>query len=632
MAYVALYRKWRPTGFSELVGQAHVSRTFAQAIASGRVGHAYLFSGPRGTGKTSTAKILAKALNCAEGPTAEPCNVCESCRRVNDGTSMDVLEIDAASNRGIDEIRGLRETVKFAPAAGRYKVYIIDEVHMLTSEAFNALLKTLEEPPPAVVFILATTEPHKVPATIQSRCQRYDFRRIAAREIEARLREVTEQSGIAADADALALIACEADGGMRDALSTLDQCASLAETRVTEALVREILGLVGRESVMRILRALSARDAREALAAVEEVIAGGKDAKQLVSELVARLRAAMVRQAAGALPGAAADEADEAALGEAASLFSPEAFLPMIRRLHEALAELRWTSEPRVAVEAALLAICRDEAGGGARSEAPAARAAGVDEARLLQLAARVETLERALAAAGAPSASAAAPALSAPPDAPTVEKAKAPVQVLRAGDADAIGTIPPARVRAKDGAKARKNDAPKENARRETAGGADGPVFVKTAEGEALWTKLLATLADDPKRKVVHACVSTASFGGMTETQFCVTLKSAFLVKRIERADYRAAIEERAEELNAAGKEELADIIAGRTAAYISDKADALGLAVTVRVETEPGEDGVPIPYSAELAGSYSRDLADWMALELGIPAERQVWHDGKN
>ncbi|SPF56973.1 DNA polymerase III/DNA elongation factor III, tau and gamma subunits (fragment) [Candidatus Desulfosporosinus infrequens] len=187
MAYVALYRQWRPQDFENLVGQNHISNTLKNAIKAGKIAHAYLFSGPRGTGKTSTAKILAKSLNCMNGPTTEPCNVCVNCERINSGISMDVLEIDAASNRGIDEIRELRETVKFAPVDGRYKVYIIDEVHMLTTEAFNALLKTLEEPPAHVVFILATTEAHKIPATIHSRCQRYDFRRIGAREIEQRL-------------------------------------------------------------------------------------------------------------------------------------------------------------------------------------------------------------------------------------------------------------------------------------------------------------------------------------------------------------------------------------------------------------------------------------------------------------
>ena len=254
MAYVALYRQWRPKSFSDLVGQEHVSQTLAQAIETGRVGHAYLFSGPRGTGKTSTAKILAKALNCEAGPTPEPCGVCESCRRVNEGTSLDVFEIDAASNRGIDEIRELRETIQFAPVNGRYKVYIIDEVHMLTAEAFNALLKTLEEPPAQVVFILATTEIHKVPATIQSRCQRYDFKRIAAEVIAARLRYVADQSDIAAEDAALSLIAQGAAGGLRDALSTLDQCATLAESVVTEQLVRDILGLVGREHIEKSLR------------------------------------------------------------------------------------------------------------------------------------------------------------------------------------------------------------------------------------------------------------------------------------------------------------------------------------------------------------------------------------------
>ena len=187
MSYVALYRRWRPESFADLVGQEHISRTLSRAVTSGQTSHAYLFTGPRGTGKTSTAKILARALNCAEGPTLTPCGVCDSCRSISDGSSMDVVEIDAASNRGIDEIRDLRESVKFAPTAGRYKIYIIDEVHMLTTEAFNALLKTLEEPPERVIFILATTEPHKVPATIQSRCQRYDFHRITVTEIRDRL-------------------------------------------------------------------------------------------------------------------------------------------------------------------------------------------------------------------------------------------------------------------------------------------------------------------------------------------------------------------------------------------------------------------------------------------------------------
>ena len=517
MAYVALYRKWRPRSFSELVGQEHVSRTLSQAIASGRVGHAYLFSGPRGTGKTSTAKILAKALNCEQGPTAEPCGVCESCRRVGDGSSMDVMEIDAASNRGIDEIRELRETVKFAPTMGRYKVYIIDEVHMLTSEAFNALLKTLEEPPPQVVFILATTELSKVPATIQSRCQRYDFKRISAKAIEARLREIVQASGIEAEDAALALVAREADGGLRDALSTLDQCASLAgPERVTETLVREIMGIVGRESVLRILRALAAKDAKDALAAVGEVLAEGKDAKQLVTELVAELRAAMVYQAAGKPEGAELYETDEAVLTETAALFPPEAFLPMLRGLHDALTELRWTTEPRIAVETALLTLCR-RAGDAPNpaAEPKAQTASGEAEAKIRTLSARLEALEKKIASGAASASGAIATKAKQTPARPAV-----PARTGAAGSRAALpNAVPPGR-------------------------------FETTPEGEALWQSLLSELGADPEKKVIRACVGNGMFGGMTDQFFCVRFTSAFLAKRLDREDYRDVLESALERL----------------------------------------------------------------------------------
>ena len=511
--YVALYRKWRPQGFSELVGQDHVSRTLAQAIVSGRIGHAYLFSGPRGTGKTSTAKILAKALNCEKGPTTEPCNECESCRRISDGTSMDVMEIDAASNRGIDEIRELRETVKFAPTVGRYKVYIIDEVHMLTSEAFNALLKTLEEPPPRVVFILATTELQKVPATIQSRCQRYDFKRISTQAIEARLREVVEASGVAADDAALVLVAREADGGLRDALSTLDQCVSLAEGKVTEPLVRDILGLVGRESVLRILRALAAKDGKETLAAVAGVLAEGKDAKQLIAELVAELRAAMVYQAAGVPDGVELYETDEAVLKETAALFSSDAFLPMLRRLHDALAELRWTTEPRIAVETALLSICHDMAAvpsspAERANASPVAAGAQASDARVNALLARIEALEKKVVSGVASPLRPAAPAAKKTPAAARAQCARqSTVSVAASSD-----------------------------------GGAG---FVRTQEGEAVWTRLLSELKADAEQNVVYACVSTGVFGGMTTTRFRVLFQSAFLAGRLDRPDYRSTLEE---------------------------------------------------------------------------------------
>ncbi|MBP5199056.1 MAG: DNA polymerase III subunit gamma/tau [Schwartzia sp.] len=521
MEYVALYRKWRPKGFSELVGQEHVSRTIAQAVVGGRVGHAYLFSGPRGTGKTSTAKILAKALNCEQGPTAEPCNECESCRRISDGSSMDVMEIDAASNRGIDEIRELRETVKFAPTTGRYKVYIIDEVHMLTSEAFNALLKTLEEPPPQVVFILATTELQKVPATIQSRCQRYDFKRIAAKDIEARLREIVEATGVAADEAALALIARQADGGLRDALSTLDQCISLAGARVTEPLVREILGLVGRESVVRILRALAAKDAKEALSAAGEVLAEGKDAKQLVAELVAELRSAMVYQAAGLPEGAELYETDEGVLQETAALFPPEAFLPMLRALHDVLTELRWTTEPRIAVETALLSICRE---GGAPT-VPARRvepspsggiaSGGAGEEKLRVLAARIEALEKKIASG----------AVSVAP----------------------AGTTPTRR----SGLGAKKTAAAAKRSTKKAA--VPTEAFVKTEEGEALWSRLLAALKEAGEWGVL-ACLGKSVFGGMTENFFCIWFGrdvESFSVENLEEGNFRRVVEEYLERLS---------------------------------------------------------------------------------
>ena len=301
MAYMALYRKWRPQDFSDLIGQEHISETLSNAITTGKVAHAYLFSGPRGTGKTSTAKILAKALNCEHGPTPSPCNNCVCCQKINDGSFMDVFEIDAASNRGIDEIRDLRETVKFAPVDGRYKVYIIDEVHMLTTEAFNALLKTLEEPPAHVVFILATTEVHKVPVTIQSRCQRYDFKRITQKDILQRLISIAEQMNINVDKEALSIIAIQADGGMRDALSLLDQCLAFTKDKLTVDEVRKVLGLVGHDWIWQITDALSNKDAQTILTILDNVIAQGKEIKQLLNELILHFRSIMLYKASNKL-------------------------------------------------------------------------------------------------------------------------------------------------------------------------------------------------------------------------------------------------------------------------------------------------------------------------------------------
>ncbi|HSF32095.1 MAG TPA: DNA polymerase III subunit gamma/tau, partial [Candidatus Tectomicrobia bacterium] len=256
MSYQVTARKWRPQTFAELVGQEHVARTLQNALRQGRIAHAYLFSGTRGVGKTTTARVLAKALNCEQGPLPEPCNECALCQAITMGSSLDVLEIDGASNRGIDEIRDLREKIRYAPARSRYKVYIIDEVHMLTEHAFNALLKTLEEPPPQVVFIFATTEPQKVPITILSRCQRFDFRKVASAEIALCLEKIAEQESIRISREALHRIARRAEGSLRDAQTLFDQVVAFCGSEVREEDVGQLLGLAGEDQMLALLEAM----------------------------------------------------------------------------------------------------------------------------------------------------------------------------------------------------------------------------------------------------------------------------------------------------------------------------------------------------------------------------------------
>lgn len=291
--YQVLYRKWRPRVFSDVVGQPQVTETLKNELKTGRISHAYLFTGSRGTGKTTCAKILAKAVNCLHLKDGDPCGECEICRGISDGTVMDIVEIDAASNNGVDNIRALREEANFTPAAAKYRVYIIDEVHMLSVGAFNALLKTLEEPPAHVIFILATTEVHKLPATILSRCQRFDFRRIPAEDISKRLQYVTEQEGGSLDPEAGMLLARLADGALRDALSLLDQCLGRSR-EITVQVVNETAGLAGREHLFALADAVQNRDSSSALQTIDELYRGGKDMARLCEEFSSHLRGMML--------------------------------------------------------------------------------------------------------------------------------------------------------------------------------------------------------------------------------------------------------------------------------------------------------------------------------------------------
>ena len=360
MPYLSLYRKYRPRNFAEIVGQRHVTQTLANAVKADRIAHAYLFCGPRGTGKTSTARVLAMALNCEKGPTAEPDGICETCRRIIAGSALDVIEIDAASNRGIDEIRELRERVGLAAADARTKVYIIDEVHMLTGEAFNAFLKNLEETPSHVVFILATTEPHRVLPTILSRCQRFDFHRIGVHDIETTLRDIARNEGVTIDDRAVAMLAHAADGSFRDSLTLLDQAIAYAEGPVTAAVVSEILGGIDIDLVVEFTDVLLRRNVGAALALVDRVVAEGKDLRQLVDNLIAHYRNLLVLsverrgQDALALP-----EESVKRLAEQAELLTTDEITGTLDVLAELDRELRFSSQPRLLVELAAVRICR---------------------------------------------------------------------------------------------------------------------------------------------------------------------------------------------------------------------------------------------------------------------------------
>lgn len=355
MSYQALYRSWRPQTFADLVGQPHVKKTLTNAILRNQVAHAYLFSGPRGTGKTSAAKVLARAVNCTNRSGAEPCNQCASCQSILTGSSVDVEEIDAASNRGVDEIRQLRDKVQYAPASMERKVYIIDEVHMLTPEAFNALLKTLEEPPSHTLFVLATTEPHKIPATIISRCQRFDFRRIAQEDMVERLRQVCVEEGFSFEEEALWSISSAADGGLRDALGLLEQTAAFAEGSVTAEGAAHVMGGVQPSSLLSLIRALVQKDLAQVLHLLSDWHASGKDSLRVVSELLQVLRDLFIVKVSGTeqLRQAHFNQLYE----ETANLCSSDWLLEAVKALGETYMNLRFVDQPRLALEASLFRL-----------------------------------------------------------------------------------------------------------------------------------------------------------------------------------------------------------------------------------------------------------------------------------
>lgn len=509
MAYISLYNRWRPQSFSTIVGQHAMKQALSNAITSGKIAHAYLFSGPRGTGKTSTARILAKALNCQEGPTTEPCGNCANCQRITNGTSMDVYELDAASNRGIDDVKNLLEQMAFAPVDGRYKIYIIDEVHMLTTEAFNALLKTLEEPPEHVIFILATTDPHKIPPTIHSRCQRFDFHRITVEDIVEHLAMVAEKSGIKAETEALRLIAIQSEGGMRDALSLLDQCGVMTELVTTET-VRRVLGIVGREALRDLVQGIGQGKLSQVLSKLNELLEQGKAVKQILAELSEYLRAVLLYKAAPDFEDVYLTDS-KAALETAAKLFGQERILAAEERIHQAVQELKGAMRPRVTAELCLFDLCREEGNS------------------LAALRARVEYLERALKQGTTITYPATPQIMEKPLEEAFPEDDLAPVTAMPKPK-----PIKPEA--AKPEAPKPAKTSPKETVVEDYGG--------DWATGEDYWKQAMELLSNEKKLSVV-SCAKNGRVVCFENSKLTVAYKLSFMCDRMNKDDFRQTVEE---------------------------------------------------------------------------------------
>ncbi len=522
MTYLSLYRKWRPQTFEDVVGQDRVTRTLQNAIASGRIVHAYLFCGHRGTGKTTTARILAKALNCREGPTPTPCNHCPPCQSIGAGASLDVIEIDAASHRGIDEIRDLREKVKLSPVEGRYKVYIIDEAHMLTTEASNALLKTLEEPPAHVVLVLVTTEPHRLPTTITSRAQRFDFKRIPTPLIVQRLRTIAVQEGFHVEEEALGLIARSADGALRDAESLLDQLHAFSPGAIRTADVLAVLGVVEEETLGRLAAAIIEGNTDRCLQDVGRLLEEGRDVRQILRGLIDHFRdLLMVAVVSDPETVVDASEARLALLRSQSARLTPPAIVQRLRVLAGAEAEARASTQPRVVLELALLRASRPE----------------VDPS-VEGLTARVEALERVLAGGPAPSGQSPGGQQEAGAPSPREEK-KRPRASRGEGGAAAPSPSPRGRgAESASGAREQAEEDPAPQGPRE----ASGPAVTIEAI-QAQWGRVMEGVKQ--RTRAVHAFLLESAPQELVGQELVLGVRHRFHMENLQDAKNRRVVEE---------------------------------------------------------------------------------------